>query len=128
MTAVYEDNFGFWEIDGPEERAFFEHVQRQSARTTCKRCKQPVRLIPPKRGEPVSAVGLARSATFLDASRLKSLAANFRFQGCCLLRVRRAGKDAAVLIESCGVAHRMPERGRLSPPCSGRVCRAAWET
>jgi hypothetical protein len=46
-------------------------------------------------------------ATFLDASRLKSLAANFRFQGCCLLLVRRAGKDAAVLIESCGVAHRI---------------------
>ena len=48
MTAVYEDNFGFWEIDGPEGRAFFKHVQRQSVRTTCKRCKQPVRLIPPK--------------------------------------------------------------------------------
>ena len=44
MTAAYEDNFGFWEIDGPEERAFFEHVQRQSVHTTCKRCKQPVRL------------------------------------------------------------------------------------
>jgi hypothetical protein len=44
----YEDNFGFWKIDRPEERAFFEHVQRESVHTTCKRCKQPVRLIPPK--------------------------------------------------------------------------------
>jgi hypothetical protein len=26
MSAAYEDNFGFWDIDGPEERAFFEHV------------------------------------------------------------------------------------------------------
>jgi hypothetical protein len=34
-------------------------------------------------------------ATFLDASRLKSLAANFRFQGCCL-RVRRAGFGTAL--------------------------------
>jgi hypothetical protein len=23
MTVNYEDNFGFWEIDCPEERAFF---------------------------------------------------------------------------------------------------------
>ena len=30
MAAVYEDNFGFWDIDGQEEQAFFEHVQRQS--------------------------------------------------------------------------------------------------
>jgi hypothetical protein len=35
-------------------------------------------------------------ATFLDAYRLKSLAAHFRFQGCCLLRVRRAGFRMAV--------------------------------
>jgi len=46
--TAYEDNFGFWEVDGPEERTFFEHVQRQSVHVTCKRCKQVVRLIPPK--------------------------------------------------------------------------------
>jgi hypothetical protein len=28
--GVYEDNFGFWDTDGPEEQALFEHVQRQS--------------------------------------------------------------------------------------------------
>jgi len=49
MAAAYEDNFGFWVIDGPEEQAFFEHVQRQSVRTICERCERPVRLIPPKR-------------------------------------------------------------------------------
>jgi hypothetical protein len=27
---VYEDNFGFWDIGNPEERIFFDHVQRQS--------------------------------------------------------------------------------------------------
>ena len=48
MSAAYEDNFGFWIIDEPEERAFFEHVRRESVYTTCKRCNEPVRLIPPK--------------------------------------------------------------------------------
>jgi hypothetical protein len=48
MTAIYEDNFGFWDIDGPEEQAFFEHVQRQSVQKTCDRCKRCVRLMPPK--------------------------------------------------------------------------------
>jgi hypothetical protein len=48
MAASYEDNFGFWNIDGPEEQAFFEHVQRQSAPAICKRCDRPVRLMPPK--------------------------------------------------------------------------------
>src|SRR5215469_10282781 len=48
MAAVYEDNFGFWQIDGPEERAFFEHIKGQSVHVNCKRCQRPVRLIPPK--------------------------------------------------------------------------------
>jgi hypothetical protein len=42
---VYEHNFGFWDIDGPGERAFFEHVQRQSALVKCERCERPVRLM-----------------------------------------------------------------------------------
>jgi hypothetical protein len=46
--AVYEDNFGFWDIDLPEERAFFQHVQRQSEYVTCERCERSVSLIPPK--------------------------------------------------------------------------------
>src|SRR5271155_447403 len=45
---AYEDNFGFWDVDGPEERAFFEHVQGKSVSIACERCKCPVRLIPTK--------------------------------------------------------------------------------
>jgi hypothetical protein len=30
MSTIYEHNFGFWEIDGQVEQAFFEYVQRQS--------------------------------------------------------------------------------------------------
>jgi hypothetical protein len=45
MAAVYEDNFGFWEIDSREELAFFSHVQSQSIRVTCQRCKRSVRLM-----------------------------------------------------------------------------------
>jgi hypothetical protein len=48
MAAIYEDNFGFWEIDCPEESAFLEHVQSQSVSTVCDRCKCSVRLIPTK--------------------------------------------------------------------------------
>jgi hypothetical protein len=48
MAAAYEDNFGFWHLDDPEERAFFQHVQRHSVRTMCKRCGETVRLMAPK--------------------------------------------------------------------------------
>ena len=52
MAVVYDDNFGFWDIDGPEESAFFKHVQRQSiymrCGMRCGRCERPVRLMPRK--------------------------------------------------------------------------------
>ena len=48
MIASYEDNFGYWEIDGAEESAFFAHVQSQSALVNCQRCTRPVRLLPTK--------------------------------------------------------------------------------
>ena len=48
MGVAYEDNFGFWDLDEPEELAFFHHVQRQSFRAVCKRCDGVVRLLPPK--------------------------------------------------------------------------------
>ena len=48
MAAVYEDNFGFWDIDGQEEQAFFEDVRRQSLQKTCARCDRKVRLIASK--------------------------------------------------------------------------------
>ena len=44
MGSAYEDNFGFWDLDEPEELAFFHHVQRQSVRAVCKRCEGVVRL------------------------------------------------------------------------------------
>jgi hypothetical protein len=47
-TTIYEHNFGFWEIDGPVEQAFFEYIQRQSVQKTCDRCERRVRLMPPK--------------------------------------------------------------------------------
>lgn len=47
-STVYEHNFGFWEIDGQVEQAFFEYVQRQSVQRTCDRCERRVRLMPPK--------------------------------------------------------------------------------
>ena len=47
QMGVYEDNFGFWDIDWPEEWALFEHVQRQSVYINCERCERVVRLIPP---------------------------------------------------------------------------------
>jgi hypothetical protein len=48
MVAGYEDNFGFWDIDGQEEQAFFDHVQRESLPRTCDRCEQRVRLLASK--------------------------------------------------------------------------------
>jgi hypothetical protein len=43
----YEDNFGFYELEGdPDERAFFEHVKASSLDVTCERCLEPVRLMP----------------------------------------------------------------------------------
>jgi len=45
MAVVYDDNFGFWHIDGQEERAFFEYVQSQSTQKPCCRCEHRVRLM-----------------------------------------------------------------------------------
>jgi hypothetical protein len=45
---AYEDNFGFWNIGGQEEEAFFDHIQHQSVLIACERCEWRVRLVPPK--------------------------------------------------------------------------------
>jgi hypothetical protein len=37
QMLVYEDNFGFSNLNEPEERAFFDLVRRQSVLTTCER-------------------------------------------------------------------------------------------
>ena len=48
VMFVYDDNFGFWDASGPEERAFFDYVRLQSVLIACERCERPVKLIPPK--------------------------------------------------------------------------------
>jgi hypothetical protein len=76
---VYEDNFGFLNISEPEERAFFDYVQRQSVLMACERCEHPVRLIPPKAlcascvsaleyGAPVSMKEYGSQETLLDSA------------------------------------------------------------
>ena len=77
---AYEDNFGFWDIGGPEERAFFDYVQRQSVLLPCERCERPVRLISPKTlcatcvsaleyGAPASMKEYGSQKTLLDPTR-----------------------------------------------------------
>jgi hypothetical protein len=77
---VYEDNFGFWDIGEPEERAFFFHVHGQSVLIACERCERPVRLIPPKAlcascvsaleyGAPASMKEYGSQETVLDSAR-----------------------------------------------------------
>ena len=77
---VYEDNFGFLNISEPEERAFFDHVQRQSVLIACERCERPVRLIAPKAlcascvsaleyGAPASMREYGSQETLLDSAR-----------------------------------------------------------
>jgi hypothetical protein len=55
MAAIYEDNFGFWELDCLEEHAFFAHVQSKSARAICQRCKRLVRLMSTKLSAPLAS-------------------------------------------------------------------------
>ena len=76
---VYDDNFGFWETSGPEERAFFDYVQRHSVLIVCERCERSVRLVPPKNlcsccvsaleyGAPASMKEYGNQETVLDPS------------------------------------------------------------
>jgi len=77
---IYEDNFGFLNISGQEERAFFDFVRRQSVLIACERCERPVRLIPPKSlcascvsaleyGAPASMEEYGSQETLLDSAR-----------------------------------------------------------
>ena len=43
----YEDNFGFYDLEAdPDERAFMEHVKASSTLKKCRRCHEPVKLMP----------------------------------------------------------------------------------
>ena len=77
---VYEDNFGFWDIGGQEERAFFDYVRHKSVLIACDRCERPVRLVPPKDlcascvsaleyGAPASMEEYGSQETLLDPAR-----------------------------------------------------------
>ena len=45
MAAVYEDNFGYYDLEAdPDEAAFFAFVKSQSKPRKCLRCSEPVKL------------------------------------------------------------------------------------
>jgi hypothetical protein len=47
MAAVYEDNFGYYDLEAdPDESAFFVFVSSQSKPRKCPRCSEPVLLQP----------------------------------------------------------------------------------
>jgi hypothetical protein len=47
MAAVYEDNFGYYDLEAdPDEPAFFAFVKSQSQLRKCLRCFEPVKLQP----------------------------------------------------------------------------------
>jgi hypothetical protein len=44
-STKYEDNFGYYCIDDPDELEFFCYIRARSEPTTCARCNQKVRLL-----------------------------------------------------------------------------------
>ena len=47
MAAVYEDNFGYYDLEAdPDEAAFFAFVKAQSNPRKCLRCSEPGKLQP----------------------------------------------------------------------------------
>lgn len=46
IATNYEDNFGFYYLDDPEEREFFAHIVNSSHWCRCARCDERVRLLP----------------------------------------------------------------------------------
>ena len=46
MPTYYDDNFGHYEIDGPEDVEFYHQNQRKSRRKKCQGCGRMVKLLP----------------------------------------------------------------------------------
>lgn len=46
MPSYYDDNYGFYEIDSPEDVEFYHETQRQSVRKRCQGCGRMVRIRP----------------------------------------------------------------------------------
>jgi hypothetical protein len=43
MAMYYDDNYGFYEIDGPEDIEFYHHIQRESVSKKCQGGKVRIR-------------------------------------------------------------------------------------
>jgi hypothetical protein len=43
--TLYEDNYGFYCLDEPDEEAFYVYIVRQSIAKKCTRCQKKVRLM-----------------------------------------------------------------------------------
>ncbi len=47
MATYHDDNFGRWEdMDDPENRAFYQRVQRTNIKKICQGCQRTVNLQP----------------------------------------------------------------------------------
>jgi hypothetical protein len=44
-TTLYEDNYGFYCVEEPDEEAFYVHIVKQSVAKKCSRCQKKVRLL-----------------------------------------------------------------------------------
>lgn len=44
MSTLYEDNYGFYCIEEPDEEEFYKHIRKLSIAKKCGRCNKKVRL------------------------------------------------------------------------------------
>jgi|HubBroStandDraft_3_1064219.scaffolds.fasta_scaffold1058255_2 hypothetical protein len=44
-ATLYEDNYGFYNVEDSEEEAFYVHIVKQSITKKCGRCKRKVKLM-----------------------------------------------------------------------------------
>lgn len=44
--SYYDDNFGHWNMEGPEDVEFYKDVQKASRLKTCQGCGRKVKLLP----------------------------------------------------------------------------------
>jgi len=44
MPIFYDDNYGFYEIESPEDIEFYHQTQKESVRKKCKGCGRTVKI------------------------------------------------------------------------------------
>ena len=44
MATFYDDNYGHYEIEGPEDIEFYHQTQKESVRKKCKGCNRWVKI------------------------------------------------------------------------------------